>query len=112
MTEDTNNDVILDYERASDTFNLYCNPSDDEVIGNLSFRKGLILDLGKNGAVLGLSVDQASKNLQMSPDEISNKCDNEEVGLLFERAMAGIIDIDTMPTDKKRNQFYAVKIVK
>ncbi len=112
MKESGNKDIILDYRESSDTLYLYHNPHNDKVTGNLVFRDGPIVDIGRNGNVLSLSVDNASKKLKLSPDEIKSYCEKEKVNFLFERALVNFLDIVENPSrETNKSRFYTVKIL-
>ncbi len=60
-----------DYEEDLDILYIYNNSENEEVEGNIVF-ENIVVDIGKNGKVLGVEIDCASKLFNFPSDQLNN----------------------------------------
>ena len=60
-----------DYEEDLDILYIYNNPMNEKVEGNLVFGN-VVIDIGKNGGVLGVEIDCASKLFKFPMEQLNN----------------------------------------
>lgn len=55
-----------EYEKEYDILNLYLNDNPEDIYGSLPFNN-LVIDIAKDGSIVGLQIDNASDYLGVSP---------------------------------------------
>ena len=96
---------MYDYEEDLDTLYIYNNDSNEKVEGSLVFGN-VVIDIGKNGKVLGVEIDCASRLFKFPIEQLNNlKVAKVEVMKLGKMVTFGIV---LATTTKEYNFQFAV----